>query len=170
MTRAFSSLGLGLVLAACGAPREAEPEALFAPAPDPAAGPPREMTAPAKPWTQAFHGPALLLAAEIRIEGPDGLLDHVATRVEPDTQEKIEKTVTEGFLQEITVRPGAGATEIHGQLDNLQLVATRRLVVLERPGGSDLVVAASGDAFWTNLETKDEKRGPTLRFVHPIRR
>ena len=38
----------------------------------------RKATQPV-PWTDAFDEPAVLIAADVRIEGPRGLLDHVAT-------------------------------------------------------------------------------------------
>ena len=59
------------------------------------------------PWTDAFQKPAVLIANEVRIEGPRGLLQHVATMSDPSELDRKEETRPEGFLQEIVVRPAA---------------------------------------------------------------
>ena len=129
---------------------------------------PRAPAQPA-PWTDAFAKPAVLIAAEIRVEGPKGLLDHVATVSDPDEFNRTEKTRPEGFLQEIVVKPDAVGAEIRAQLDQLTIVATRRLVVLERPAAVDVTVVAQGDAYWASRD-EDEKRGESLRFHGKIAR
>src|SRR5262245_52140279 len=53
------------------------------------------------PWTDSFLRPAVLLAADIRIEGPRGLLRHVATVSNPEELDRVEKTLPEGFLQHV---------------------------------------------------------------------
>ena len=158
-----------VLAAACGTPRDAQQSASpFAPAPDPHEGPPQEVIAARKPWTTAFLKPGLLVAAEVRIEGPVGLLDHVATRTDPEFHDRVEKTVPAGFLQQITLKPGVGEAEIKGQLDALAVVATKRLIVIERPGPGDVAVTARGDAYWRDDATKAEKRGATLTFAGKI--
>lgn len=163
---------LGALGTGCGGPRQASQDARspYAPPPDPDAPRPVDATPLPRQWTAAFLGKAVLTAAEVRIEGPKGLLDHVATRSDPEYHLRVEKTIPAGFLQEITTRPGTGDVEIRAQLDQLVIAATRRLVVLERPGPVDVVVIAAGDAFWKSGETQAEKRGETLRFEGPIGR
>lgn len=130
---------------------------------------PSPLPAPPRPWTDQFRAPAVLVATEIRIEGPVGLLEHVATRPDPLHHERVDKTVPQGFLQQITVLPG-GEVEIKGQLDHLTVVATQRLIVLERPGPHDVTVTARGDAYWKHQESGEEKRGETLSLVGKIPR
>ena len=160
-----------LGFAACGAPAEEPSASPYAPAPDPAAGPPVEVVRARRPWTAEFVAPALLIASEVRVEGPVGLLEHVATRADPEFHERVEKTTPEGFRQQITLKPGVGEAEIQGHLDALRIVATRRLVVLERPGAQGEVrVSASGDAYWREDASGKERRGPALGFVGKIER
>lgn len=130
----------------------------------------KKVLAEEAPWTDQFAASALLVADEIRIEGPVGLLAHAYTPHDPELHERAEKTVPSGYLQEIVVKPDVGPAEIQGKLDNLTLVALKRLVVLERPGPVDVVVLAAGDAYWNDRTTKEEQRGDTLRFVGKIRR
>ncbi len=122
------------------------------------------------PWTDAFTKPAVLIAADVRIEGPKGLMDHIATVSDPEELERTEKTVPEGFLQEVSVKPAAAGAEIKAQLDRLAIVATRRLVILERPGLVDVIVVAQGDVYWASQGSGEEKRGESLRFVGTIAR
>ena len=121
------------------------------------------------PWTKDFEVAAVLLAADVRIEGPRGLIQHVATVSDPESLARAEKTLPEGFLQETTVKPEAPGAEIRAQLDRLSIVATHRLTILERPGPVDVVVVATGDAYWSS-GGQAEKRGDTLRFQGKIAR
>lgn len=121
------------------------------------------------PWTEAFLEPAVLLAADVRIEGPRGLLRHIATVTNPEEFDRVEKTLPEGFLQEIVVKPDALGAEIRAQLDQLAIVATHRLTVLERPGPVDVLVIANGDAYWARGKDA-EKRGEGLRLEGKIAR
>jgi len=131
--------------------------------------PAEERLHPTVPWTKEFETPAVLLAAEVRIEGPQGLLRHVATVSDPDEFDRVEKTVNEGFLQEVVVKSDAAGAEIRAQLDQLAIVATHRLSVLERPGPVDVLVIARGDAYWAQGKEK-ERRGDILRIEGKIAR
>jgi hypothetical protein len=124
----------------------------------------------ALPWTDAFAEPAALLAAEVRIEGPAGLIAHVATVSDPEELERTEKTVPEGFLQVLSVKPEARGAEIKAQLDRLAIVALERLIILERPGPTAVVVLAKGDVYYAKLQTGEEKRSETLRLDGKIAR
>jgi hypothetical protein len=161
-----------LGLAACGSAGAKSDKAStspYAPAPDPSAPRPTDGTVSA-PWTSEFNKPAMLVADDIQVEGPRGLLEHIAVRVIPENHDQVQKTIPAGFLQQVTVKAGATDGEIKAQLDNLSIVATRRLSVLERPGNVDVVVQARGEAFWKDLGTKQEKRSEAMRFQGTIPR
>jgi len=121
------------------------------------------------PWTESFLEPAVLLAADIRIEGPRGLLRHIATISNPEELDRIEKTLPEGFLQHVVVKPDVPGAEIRAQLDQLAIVATHSLYVLERPGPVDVVVLANGNAYWASGK-ENERRGASLRLEGKIAR
>jgi len=169
---------LALACAACSTPRGDQKASDGAASPKAGASSKAGEQAQAKaavlpehlPWTSEFLEPALLVAAEIRIEGPVGLLAHVATRSDPEVHERVEKTVPAGFLQQITAKPGAEDAEIKAQLDNLSIVALRRLIVIEQPGPHDIVVTARGDAWWSELKDKTEKRAELLTLTGTIAR
>lgn len=165
-------VAVGILFGACSAPQtKSEVRSPYAPAPDPSAGPPADVVAaPRKPWTDRFMKPCVLVADQIRIEGPVGLLDHLATPSNPELHDRSEKTVPAGYLQQISVKEGIGVAEIQAQLDNLTIVALKKLVVLERPGPVDLVVLAAGDAYFNDKSTQEEQRADSLRFVGQIER
>lgn len=149
-----------LALAAC----ESVPEQGVSPT-SPTAGPgPPPLQEPPKPtpWTSSFQSSAILVADEIRIEGPKGLLEHVATRTEPDHHDYEAKTLPEGFQQVFTPKVEGVGVEMSAYLDAWRLAALRRLVLLERPGDVDVVVSATGNVFWQDLTTGAEKRASTL--------
>jgi hypothetical protein len=153
--------------AACSAPHHAT-RGSEAPAPPAASA---EVPAPKPiPWTDAFQKSAALVANDVRIEGPVGLIAHVATVSNPEELDRSEKTVPEGFLQVVSVKPGFSGVEIKAQLDRLAIVALGRLTILERVGPADVVVIATGDAYWANPESGEEKRAATLRFDGKIAR
>lgn len=117
---------------------------------------------PPRPWTSAFLRPAVLIADEIRVEGPEELLQHFASLQDPETTVYTTRTTAEGLLQETVVRPGMGGAEIGGQLDALELRALRRLVVLQRFDDSPVLVRASGNAYWASAAGGEERRQGTL--------
>ena len=124
------------------------------------------MPEPIRPWTQEFEQRTLLLADSVRIEGPVGLLEHLATRPNPEFHERSERTTPDGFLQEIQSRVTGQGSEIYAWLDKLEIVALRKLVVLEAPSQTDVVVEAAGEVLWKPLESdQPERREATLRLV-----
>lgn len=123
-----------------------------------------------KAWTDRFQQRALLVADDVRIEGPDGLLDHVASSIDPETLTRTEKLTPDGFLTTIEHKTGAPPVEIKVQLDRTEIVALRRVTLLERPGPVDVVLTASGDVLWTDLTTKQESRPPQLRIEGKVAR
>jgi hypothetical protein len=159
--------GLSVGAGACSAPKKAEHPASHAasgaaPSTDPSKSSKPDFEPP--PWTDAFTVSTALLAAEVRIEGPPGLISHVASVSDPEELNRTEKTVPEGFLQVIEVKPEARGAKITAQLDRLAIVALQRLIILERPGGTTVVVLAKGEAYWENPKTGEVKRGETLQF------
>jgi hypothetical protein len=122
------------------------------------------------PWTDAFQKSAVLLANDVRIEGPQGLIAHVATVSNPELLDRVEKATPEGFLQVVRLKEGVHGVEIKAQLDRLTIVALERLTVLEHPGATTVVVDAKGEVFWQDLDSKAEKRGEALRLEGKVPR
>ena len=120
-----------------------------------------------KPWTDAFMEKAVLVADEVLIEGPEGLLDHSATRAEPEFHARTERTLADGYLQEIRVK-AANAPEIRCQLDGLQIAAGKRLRILQRPGPVAVTVRATGAAFWKEVATGKEQRAEKIELVGEV--
>src|SRR5262245_18619324 len=132
LTRSFPALLL--VLAACGSTPEKKTTSPFAPAPDHNAPPPVEKVIKPNPWTDRFLNDAILVASEVSIEGPVGLMEHFVTWREEEILEVKEETTSAGFRQTFTLKSGVTGAEIRGQLDKLKISALSKLVVLERPG------------------------------------
>lgn len=149
---------LGCLLAACATPSENGTP------PTPTTGGPLQ-TSPPTPWTASFDTAAIVVADEVRIEGPRGLLDHVATRSEPEYHDYVAETRPEGFRQVFTTKDPSAAVEVTAFLDAWRLVALRRLVVLERPGDVDVRVEAIGDVLWRDATTGEEKRASALTWT-----
>lgn len=135
-----------------------------------AEAPARPMPDAMLPWTDAFQKSAVLLANDVRVEGPQGLIARIATVSNPDELERIEKATPEGYLVVIQAKPEVYGVEIKAQLDRLTIVALQHLTMLERPGSKTVVVEAKGEVFWQELETKAEKHVPTLRLEGKIPR
>lgn len=146
---------LPLVAAGCQAPKQKAVES-GQPAADGQPAAPR-------PWTSRFMGRNVLFAEDVRVEGPKGLLEHMVTRPDTALHTVVVQTVPAGLMQSIRVK-GGGDGEIRGQLDQLVIVATRSLSVLERPGEVPVVVAARGDVLYKDLATGQELRQATLHI------
>ncbi|MFT5050992.1 MAG: hypothetical protein ACI8QZ_002399 [Chlamydiales bacterium] len=121
------------------------------------------------PWTTFFMESSALLADSIAIEGPEGLIAHAAARADNAVHLRSVRTTKEGLLQEFRVRTDAVAVQqtsaIRGQLDAWQIMALRRLTILERPGMTSVRVVARGDAFFRDPVSGEEQRGDALEFV-----
>ena len=161
-------LVLGLILGSCTSSRST-PKGGSASAP-PEEEPVRPVPDALLPWTDAFQKSAVLLANDVRIEGPKGLIARVATLSNSEELDRTEKTTPDGYLVVIQRKPEVHGVEIKAQLDRLTIVALQRLTMLERPGTPPVVVDAKGDVFWQELETKSEKRGPSIRLEGKIPR
>jgi len=138
-----------LALAACVERKEAAPVA-----PESAA----------QGWTTAFLKEAVLVADEIRIEGPQDLLAHVAIQQDPEAVEYTTRTVSEGLLQELRVIDPQTQAQVQAQLDGWRLAAWKRLTILQRPGEVPVTVQATGEAMWAAADGSGERREATLTF------
>jgi hypothetical protein len=121
------------------------------------------LPAPARPWTDAFVQPSVLVADEIVIEGPSDLIDHVVLRQDEETTAYTTRTIPEGLWQELAARPQMGV-EVRAQLDAWSLAAFKRITVLQRPGEVPVTVRAFGKAYWAAADGSGERRGEQLAF------
>ncbi len=122
-------------------------------------------------WTDSFGRAALLVADQLAIEGPKGLLDHIALRQDPEHLDYLVETVPEGFRQVLTKKPGVDYIEIQAGLDAWEMVALERVMVIERPGDLPVRIVAVGNVWWRStdpegpLTGQDELRGARLEFL-----
>lgn len=159
--------GAALPLTACTSTEPAaEQDALPVSPAGPLDAEPWEPPTP-KPWTDEFHRRAALLANRIRIEGPTGLLEHVAPVVDSRVHGHTVQTTAQGLLQ-VTKVLAPDSPPIGAQLDGWQIMALEELTILERLEECDVVILASGDAFWKDPATGEEKREDVLRFTATI--
>lgn len=124
----------------------------------------RGLATPQSGWTTEFLREGLLIANEVRVVGPVGLRAHLATRFDSKDVTRKEKTVAEGYLQIFNAKPNAESA-IGCYLDKLEIHATRRLTVLERPGPFDVIVEGIGDVYYRDLQAHQEQRVPNIRLV-----
>lgn len=119
-----------------------------------------------KPWTGAFSETAVMLADTVRIEGPEGLLDHVAAASDDQYYERTAEVTAEGFRQTIR-RLGPDAPEIRVRIDRWTMAAAQRVVILENVKACEVTIVAAGQALWRdvngNIATADR-----LEFVGEI--
>jgi len=128
----------------------------------PAPLPPPPATTPG--WTETFLREGVLLAEDVAIEGPEELVAHVAVRQDPENASYTTETTAAGLVQQLVARSGRGLVELRAQLDGLEIVATRRLRVVVRPGDVPVVVRAQGDVF-LRWEDEAEQRAPSMNLV-----
>ena len=107
--------------------------------------------------------PAVLVAREVSIEGPAGLLDHVALAVDKQVHDYSVRTVPEGLLQELRVKPGMTDALVLCHLDRLEIAAETCIRVLERPGDVAVSVTATGNAVWRTPDGA-ERSGEVLKL------
>ena len=125
-------------------------------------------------WTDAFEAEAVLVARQVSIEGPPGLLLHLALEQNPEDYDFKAEATEEGFLQQARVKRELGDSAtgtwppLRVQLDNLTIAVSHSVRVLERPDVCDVIVAARGEVMWKCLSPVQEKRGGSLRLVGPV--
>jgi hypothetical protein len=112
----------------------------------------------------------MLLAPEVRGEGPAGQLEHL--QCEASTDRFRAQTVPEGVRQIVELPPASrGIGEhIRARLDSMEIRAEYRLEILERPEPCDVVVTAVGDVYWADPATGVEERGDSWRRVGVVER
>ncbi|MFT6041299.1 MAG: hypothetical protein ACJAZ8_002097 [Planctomycetota bacterium] len=121
-------------------------------------------------WTDAFTHASLLVADRVVIEGPKGLMDHIALRQDAANLNYSADTLPEGFRQVLKRKDPTAFVEIVAGLDNWKIVALDSVMVLERPGDVEVRVVASGRVSWHNtddrgsLSGETEQRGERLVF------
>lgn len=126
----------------------------------------RRKTEPEKPWTTRFAVKAALVADEVTIEGPPGLLNHVVVQQNEEFFVHETRATPDGLVLSTTLKEGVeGAPPIRVRLDAWTIDALTRVRVLERPGEAPVVVQLAGDAWYRELETGAEERSAVLRFV-----
>lgn len=103
-----------------------------------------------KPWTGAFTETAVMLADTVRIEGPEGLLDHVASASDDEFYERTAEVTADGFRQTIR-RLGPESPEIRVRIDRWTMAATQRVVILENVNAREVTVIAGGEALWRDV-------------------
>lgn len=150
-----------LLAAACGSPSKSDA------AVEPVGASDVPLPPQSTPWTEAFLQGGVLMATEVRIEGPPGLIAHFVGRVEEGISSEV-KTLPEGLRQTYTI-DGTLDLLVRGQLDRLEIFAERRIVVLERPGPVDVVVEARGDVLHRDPQGA-ERRSSSLRLVGVVPR
>lgn len=119
-----------------------------------------------RPWKAYFSAPQALVADEVRIVGPEGLLEHVALGHDPTAHVYTTETVPEGLLQVVELRPGVNAVDapIQVALDALDMRVLRRVEVLEKVGLPPLEVLAEGNVWWAREDGRGEVREASLRL------
>lgn len=136
------------------------------------ASPPEDGGPPPPPdtlgrWTEEFLDGALLVAEEIEVEGPPALRDHLVLPQDPAATTSRTTATDLGLLHVIEARSGRFA-EIRAHLDKWEIVATRRLKVLERPGEVDVRIVARGRALlhpFGGRHGSEPREGAELVFV-----
>ena len=131
----------------------------------------KEASAVPEVWTDAFQPEAVLVAEDVWIEGPPGLLQHVVVAQNARDYDHFVRTTADGFLQQSQVKPelaGGAATAwspLRAQLDNLIIAPSHRIRVLERFGPADVIVRARGRVVWKRTDGTDEQRGDRVELV-----
>lgn len=115
------------------------------------------------PWPRDFERSALLVANVVTIEGPKGLLDHVALGQDDQLLDYTVETLADGFRQTLIKKQGVGYVEIKAALDALDITAMHGIIVIERPGSVPVVVTAKGQAWWRSTDPAGPLEGPKER-------
>src|SRR5688572_20622579 len=160
------TIALVVSLASCSAPPERSTHAsdpnVVAPVDAGQSDPPAPV-----PWTTEFEPRSILLAEQVTIEGPQGLIDHLYSDTSA-SHTVSARTLPEGYEQLVEARPDTGE-RIRAQLDGLRIEAIQRLLVFERVAPCDVRVRAAGDVWWKDVDGNEE-RGETWERIGVIER
>ena len=102
------------------------------------------------PWTGAYSETAIMLSRHMRIEGPEGLLDHVLVSSDDEFFERTLEVTPAGLLQTVR-RSGEDAPEIRIRIDGWSLAAEESVTILERVEPGPVRVIGSGNALWRDI-------------------
>jgi len=129
---------------------------------------PFALETPAWGWPTEFKTAAVLVADEVTIEGPQGLLNHFVG-LQSSAIEYSTSVTTRGLEQRFVVKV-PGDEVARASLDGWEIAAQRRLVAIERPDQDGPVrVEASGQASWQRADGTDRREHPTMVFTaHPV--
>jgi len=150
--RLFAATGCALALVACGLTPDGSTD------PEPVGPEVHDIEEIGRPWTQEFMDAGLLVADVVYIEGPKGLLDHVALSQDDELMDYTVETTPDGFRQSLVKKQGVGYAELRGALDALSITALRSLVVLERPGDLPVRIVAKGSVWYRGMPTTSLER------------
>ncbi|MFT4539075.1 MAG: hypothetical protein ACI841_002969 [Planctomycetota bacterium] len=121
------------------------------------------------PWTETFMKKSALVADYVTIRGPKGLLDHAVVQQDPDHFEFKAEATSAGFRQVTSIRRDVDIYDpIRAQLDALQIMVLREIVVLERPGPVSVEIDARGSVYYHDLATGHEQRTDQLELVGAV--
>ena len=120
-------------------------------------------------WTAKFASECVLTASEVTIEGPRGLLAHVFVTQDNEHQTQEVKATPQGLRVETRTNEGGDHPPVRAQLDKWTITADGRLVVLENPNATAVVITARGDVFLSADENGREVRRNELRLVGELR-
>lgn len=142
-------LSLVLLVPACNAPGKKADES-------------RAIEAAALPWTRAFAERTVIVAEDIVVDGPDDLVEHIAAHQSGKVLYKAE-TVETGFL-ELYQSQGDDFAKV--QLDQWELVGTKRIRVLRRPTlDVPVKISAQGEVYFARPATGEEARSTEASWI-----
>ncbi|MDF1799492.1 MAG: hypothetical protein P1V81_09980 [Planctomycetota bacterium] len=134
-------------------------------------GGPAEVIVELPPFPDRFLRNTLLVADQVVIEGPKGLLDHVALGQDDELLDYSVETLPIGFRQVLSKKPGGDFVQIRAGLDAWEITALQRVMVLERPGDVPVRIVAAGNVWFRSLDARGpidggpiERRGERLEF------
>lgn len=132
---------------------------------------PGEVVVELPPFPDRYMRNTLLVADQIVIEGPKGLLDHVALGQDDVLLDYAVETLPAGFRQILSKKAGSDYVEIRAGLDAWEITALERVMVLERPGDVPVRIIAAGNVWFRSLDARGpvdggpvERRAERLEF------
>ena len=125
-----------------------------------------------RPWKPYFKVPQSLVADELYVEGPEGVLEHIALGHDSAAHIYTTETTPDGLLQVVELRPGINpaSAPIRIQMDALDMRILRRVTVLERVGVPPVEVRASGNVWWAREDGLGEVRRQQLTLPRDLPR
>ena len=124
---------------------------------------------PEHAWTERFMGKAALVADHVEVRGPRGLLDHTVVQHDPQNFVHETSTLPTGFWQRTSIRLDRDIYDpIRAQLDAMQIMALREIVLLEQPGDVPVRVVATGDVYYHEIASGTERRGERVELIGQV--